>query len=512
MMFAMEAFDEQELPFRHTAVAENLSLLRNKIALEGMTRDDAQTLETICPGIFDDRNLRSFTVYPSNTLRTVALESIDFKRMGIIAAAAAAAIFIITSIFKWLSSLISKVSGSAGAIKNVNKTNDSVNRASERLSPVSAVSQDVSEVEEFKPAKRLTQVERQMTKGDSLENNYLRKLATMVEEGKVSDADAGAAAREYVVAISRHFNLTDRDKRQHLILGKMLLSKSGTIPLILNELEFVGGGPIDSFTIARMDDWLAAISDILRTIGVAIHNLKNVGRVEFENGEYVENNRLANAIGDIRMVSEKLVREIDKSNISGPRGVLMIDTTASMSDSGLKNAKYAVKLPEVLAECVDRVRENSSVGIGFWTKSDYQHVRNVKKVVDVSKYVKAINVLMSAEGLERLGHYHSALLGNGPYNFQRRLDDCTRINGEVSKELKELTRNMKGREYLTHTFKRDAYLGTPAYEVRPLEDLNAGLSSVGDIIGKIQQVFSALLNIASSADAAVRLIDQAAKD
>ena len=95
----LESLDEDSVAvYQRSELITELESIQTRVATEGMTRDDAVLLERIAPGIFEGININKFTVRPSTTKQSVAVEAIDWKRGAMMVAAAMAIISLISKV------------------------------------------------------------------------------------------------------------------------------------------------------------------------------------------------------------------------------------------------------------------------------------------------------------------------------------------------------------------------------------------------------------------------------
>lgn len=115
-------------------------------AAGGITKTHAVALESMHPGILPrTAPVNSFTVIPSNTNLKVALEEIDKKKAGLIAAAVAAIALVIYKIWKW-------IAGKSDDVKEIGKSAvesaESVEKTEEQTKAALAKAAEVAEIKE----------------------------------------------------------------------------------------------------------------------------------------------------------------------------------------------------------------------------------------------------------------------------------------------------------------------------------------------------------------------------
>lgn len=509
MLFTMEEFSETELPFKHTAIAENLLLVRSKIALEGMSRDDAQTLQSICPDLFSDKRLQAFTAHPSNTLRQVALERIDFKRVGIIAAAAAAIIFVISKIISWLSSSFGTLGTKGGAIANTDKVNDRVEDAIVSVVPVPSAVED-EEILANAPSRSIAA--RYLTKDDSIQNNYIRQLISKVEKDNLNKRHAQDAAALYVGAITNVFRLTDNDRKMHLLLGEMLISRKGTIPTVLEEFDWIGGSKkgMSSMHVYNAVAWIERAGIILNTIRQALHYVNQIRKVEKDEvGEFIVEGDLFYAARATYGIRSKIAEAVDarvKDTIA-PIFELKDGSVAKMTDTGLTGGKFQLQLSSELRDISERISAKSGVNVGMWINNDYQS----RALARPAEHRALLQAVASSKGIDQLGDLYRLSIVDGKVHFDPQLNALKKRLDEVTQAVKLLEGKKTDNSYLTATLK---YEGSgpkdPERESVIMDDMMAGLTMAKDIVSGVNTTFSTLGRVTSAARAAVEVMNRAA--
>jgi hypothetical protein len=510
-MFAMEAFEEQELPFRYTAVADNLKVIRQRIALEGMSRDDAAVLEAVCPDIFSDKNIKAFTAFPSNTMRSLALERIDFKRLGVLTAAAAAIIFVITKVISWLSDAFGTLGGKGGAITNTDKVNQDVKEAAEKVVPVAkepaASTVTTSAATGSFPG-------RYLTSEDSVQNGYLHRLSALMEKTKLDERQAKDAAALYADSIRSVFRLTDRDTREHMVLGEMLLSKHGAIPQVLEAYEWEGkDGKIQmtSTHFLAMHNWLSRASSL---IDVLRSTVEQVGRIrepeKGSDGQYVVDGDLKRAVQSVIHMLGTASRAIDNKR-QDPAPIITFETdmpSATMTDRGLRSGKFRAAIDPEFRTVLDAINERSGNYVGMWVDGDYQK----GKVISPARHRKVVTGLMSEKGLDQLGRLHRSIFDEkGKPRFESDLSVLRKRMSDLNASIKLLKGKAGEGSYLTQPILVDIPNSDQKQEIEIMDALMSTLDLTKDVMNVVQMSFAALGKLAEGARYAVEIVDRGTK-
>jgi len=125
--FAFETFDEDNATiYNATKQLDLLVGLHDRIAVEGICKDDAILLNRIDPTILQGINVNSFTMRPSATKAGVAAEAIDWRKTGLIAASITALLLFIGKIISWLMNASKLTAERTGTIKQIDKLNKEI--------------------------------------------------------------------------------------------------------------------------------------------------------------------------------------------------------------------------------------------------------------------------------------------------------------------------------------------------------------------------------------------------
>lgn len=412
----LESLDEDTIVvYQKSELIDQLESIRTRVATEGMTRDDAQLLERIAPGIFDGINVNKFTMRPSTTNQAVAVEAIDWKRAATMVGAALAIITVIGKIISWLSDSLTTTGSGAGGIKDISETNSKIEKRC-----VDNVEAEVVTEDSLQKVGRETV--RKIGKLSNVNTHYINQLVERVDGGHVVNSngkqiapnDVSNAVNKYVDAVKRT-RATDRDAQLHALLGYMLLSKQGGIPLSLIMLDWKGGGKGDKLNkqhIMALEHSIELTNELIDEIGKlgsAIEKTKHTGLQVLEDDRHIDGK-----VGDGGLLyglmsksNEVLIRVRNTLETnSSLRATYSPSMVTEINGTRPDSATMGRIIPEFntdVKKVLEEVKSFANTYISFWDNSDYQ---NYTSKVDAAKYTDLIIALADPKARDELAKFY----------------------------------------------------------------------------------------------------------
>lgn len=440
----LESLDEETVAiYQKSELINELDAIRTRIATEGMSRDDAVLLERIAPGIFDGMNVNKFTVRPSGTCQTVAVEAIDWKRGAMVMGAAMAIIAVISKIISWLSdSLAATGSGSSENIRDIDKANAKIEKRCQ-----DNVDDEVITEENLQKAGK--EVVRKIGKLSSVNTHYVNKLTQKVDSGEVTDSDGkpiapndvSNAVNKYVDAVKRT-RASDRDAQLHALLGYMLLSKQGGIPISISMLEWNGGrkgSKLNQSHIMALEHTIELTNEVLDEVGKltsAIESTNYKSIIMLEDDKHVDGSTGGGSFiyGLMSKSNEVLsrVRNTLESNHS-LRNTYSPNMATELNGERPDVATMGRVIPEFnseVKEIVAQMREAANTYISFWDMSDYQRYANK---VDAAKYTDLIIALADPKGRESLAKMYGMVFDSSSNDSKPKSDGALKLSADKLK-------------------------------------------------------------------------------
>lgn len=407
----LESLDEDSVHvYQKTELISELESIQARVATEGMSRDDAVLLQRIVPGIFEDVNLNKFTVNPSTTKQGVAIEAIDWKRGAIMFSAAMAIVTIIGKIISWLSSSLESTGAKSGGIKDIDKTNAKIEKRCQDNVESEVVTDDHLR-------KVGSEIVKKVGKLSNVNTHYVNKLVSLSDGGKVVNADGkqiapndvSNAVNKYVDAIKRT-RATDRDNQLHALLGYMLLSKHGGVPLTLNNLDWKGGNgkyKLGYDNIASLELTIILANEVIDEIGTLAASLDSTN---YNTLSVVDDTNIDGSVGGGRIIHGLMGKSVE--TLSRLRNKFVSNHSlrytydqamlTEIVDGNTDHASLGKVIPSFsndVKQLIELMNNDANTYITFWDKSDYQSYTNK---VDAAKYVDILTNLADPRSRESL--------------------------------------------------------------------------------------------------------------
>ncbi len=450
----LESLDEDSVAvYQRSELIAELESIQTRVATEGMTRDDAVLLERIAPGIFEGININKFTVRPSTTKQSVAVEAIDWKRGAMMVAAAMAIISLISKVISWLSGSLETTGSNSGGIKDIDTTNAKIEKRCQDNFESDVVTEENLQ-------KVGSELARKVGKLSNVNMHYINELVKRADAGKVVDSkgkqiapnDVSNAVNKYVDAVKRT-RASDRDAQLHALLGYMLVSKQGGIPLSLTNLDWKGGTgkhKLGYDQIMALELTINIANDVIDEIGTvvaALDNTKYNTLTVLSDDKHIDGSTGGGNLiyGLLNKSNETLIRVRNtlETNYS-LRATYDIAMATEIVGGRADVASLGRVLPDFspeIKELLNSMKENANTYLTFWDKSDYQNYTNK---VDVAHYIDLITALADPKGREGLAQLYRMVYDTSSNSSKpkaagalktsnERLNVATKLVGKMSK-------------------------------------------------------------------------------
>ncbi|AQT28176.1 hypothetical protein pVa21_235 [Vibrio phage pVa-21] len=439
----LESLDEETVAiYQKSELIGELESIRTRVATEGMTRDDAVLLERIAPGIFDGMNVNKFTVRPSVTGQTVAVEAIDWKRGALVVGAAMAIIAVISKIISWLSDSLTTTGGGSGGIKDIDETNSKI----EKRCQDNVETEVITEENLQKVGK---EVVRKIGKLSNVNMHYVNELVEKVDKGDVVNSngkpiapnDVSNAVNKYVDAVKRT-RATDRDTQLHALLGYMLLSKQGGIPMTLLMLDWKGGvkgSKLDQTHIMALEHTIELTNEVLDEVGKlasAIESTDYKSLVMLEDDKHVDGStgggsKIYGLMSKSNDVLKRVRNTLETNN--SLRNTYSPNMATELNGNRPDTATMGRILPEFntdVKKVISEMKDLANTYITFWDMSDYQNYVNK---VDAAKYTDLIIALADPKGREELAKLYRMVFDTSSNSSKPKSEGSLKVSADKLK-------------------------------------------------------------------------------
>ncbi len=528
----LESFEETTHIYQHTVLIDELTKMHDRIALEGMSKDDAVLLERMVPGIFEELNINRFTLHPSDTGKSLALEGLDYRRAGIMAAAALAIVAVIGKIIAWLGSSVSAVGDNSGGIKDVSKTNASIARRCTDNVTSDLVSEDSLEKIARNAVAKIRGI-------NTVNSNYLNVLIKDLDSSKITDSHGKQiapdkvidAANKYVAAI-KGTRASDNDNELHALLGYMLNSKQGGIPLVLRNINWSGGSRRDrcvdealimsvNASLTHASRALDSVVEMIAAISGTKHSRLSVVTAErfgvkgdVIDGKQGDAPRLYAAMKNANAALTDIRNNLEQN--ASLREVYSNDTVTTFANAGrgAMVLKVIPKFDKSVLELFTRVRDDNKAYISLWNESTYQ---NYSEMVEPSKNYEVIRQLASPSGRDELGAlYKSVYEVKGDtatahmeksIDFTKsRLDDAQSKMSTIIKMSKLEENGWLRMDFYIDEGKGDNPMHSTSF--KPLSVINGMLETAQGFMNTTSQITSIVNMVIAQADRSIKITER----
>jgi len=500
----------------------NLFDVNERVAVEGMSRGDADLLNRLIPTTFANTEVRKFTALPSATGSALALEAIDWKRVGIMSTIAAAIVALIAKLFSWLSSSIKTAGGRAGGVADIDKTNKSISKDVDKLAPVEVV----APVSTDKLSAAVVDTISRNSK--SVSNNYFNVIRKLAADGKLSPIKPDVVARaisSYEMVVSKT-GASDRDTELHALLGYMLTARGAGIPVNLADLPWSGRTittDIPETILTAIPSLMSHIGNLIDSITSTIHAISNLDKstmvnvimqevsgVPLLNGTVGDATRVVSAIQGMQTDLARVINVIEHD--SALTGVAHVNTRMKHDElnwTSIDTTKLGLH-PKVELS-MQNYAGRSRKYISLWDAESYN---SFNEVADVTSYIDTLKKLATVNGRKELSKlyemYFQTKNGKATGIFTDRIDAINDKLTSVANDVKALESKKDEEGYIRRKFWAPVAEGGKGKVLQVLPTVNNTLTFVQGISDILSKVNTYALSRSTAIDDSIKVMEKAA--
>ncbi len=499
--FSLECHpDYQNTDTDYATAVSRLNVLEDyaqTVQREGMSREYAVAVESMFPKTFDPRQVNRFTVYPSATSMSLALEAFDFKRTALLVSIISAGVALLYKFFEWLLDLItSKIAKDIVDAARVRKAANKVKSSSSELEKTYMHDESYSYINTDNANHgRLSQLlDMHCYSHKTIMNYAIQRICDIGVKNNYDDRSISSAVSRFISTAGK-LNIGDRNIDDFGRLCGLLLRDKfdalcpavAVVPKIIPRQQF----KLDVMQISRCSALLNAIV----AVQLDMNNLTD---------QLVRPRPDVEQIRRYMSTSEQRIYQV--MECQGGTGTPTIDIrpNVEIQDNVMQSVPtgYVAEINRDVQPTIDFVREQQRVRVSIWD----QDIRSSKYTIESpDKHIDLIGAIVHNDGMMALAHQAMLVKDSNltSREFRAMVNDikktCKVYNNNINK--------LKGLTHATFVYEYNRLGSRDRVENSPIKQLSRMVSLSTCVQTNLAKVLSAFASVDIASSWIVRSVE-----